>query len=215
MNAYDDAHCAAGGRGIAIPRNGLVSNRADETRVPSAEELARLLTVIAEHRDRDAFAKLFTHLSPRLKAFLMKGGLRANAAEELVQDTMLLVWRKASRFDPSLGTASTWIFTIARNLRVDLARRERREAVPLPDLADNPAVQLGPDLAMLAVEREDRLRQALATLSDEQATVLRLSFFSEKPHPEISQELGIPLGTVKSRIRLAMDKLRVLLDDLT
>jgi RNA polymerase sigma-70 factor (ECF subfamily) len=187
----------------------------DEDGVPWPDRLARLVAAIAAEHDRAAFGALFNHLGPRLKSFLMKGGLAANVAEEIVQETMLTVWRKASSFDPARGSASTWIFTIARNLRIDLGRRSRRDTPRPADPTDDLDYEEGPDIAMLTAEREGRLRQALASLSDEQAAVLRLSFFSDIPHAEISQELGIPLGTVKSRIRLAVNKLRTLLDDLS
>jgi RNA polymerase sigma factor, sigma-70 family len=183
----------------------------DETKL-DADGLGRLLQAIAERRDRDAYARLFRHFSPRLKAFLMRGGLAANVAEELVQDTMLSVWRKADYFDPARGSAVTWVFTIARNLRIDHARANRH-GTPEPDPSDLPEpADLSDDL-LISGERDARLREALRTLSEEQAQVVRLSFFSDKPHSEIASELGLPLGTVKSRIRLALMRLRTLLDD--
>ncbi|MGO4836122.1 sigma-70 family RNA polymerase sigma factor, partial [Rhizobiaceae sp. 2RAB30] len=135
------------------------------------------------------------------------------AAEEVTQEVMIAVWRKASYFDPAKAGASTWVFTIARNQRIDLLRRTRsRTTDQLLDPSDEPETPCsGEDIAIMA-EREEGVRKALANLPDEQATIVRLSFFAEKPHAEIARELGIPLGTVKSRVRLALNRLRNLLD---
>jgi RNA polymerase sigma-70 factor, ECF subfamily len=126
---------------------------------------------------------------------------------------MVAVWRKAALFDESKASVSTWIFTIARNLRIDRARKSAR-ALSASEMFADPAEEHDPsaeDLA-LAGEREALVRQALASLSPEQAAVLRMSFFAEKPHVEIARELGIPLGTVKSRARLAMARIRAMLE---
>jgi RNA polymerase sigma-70 factor (ECF subfamily) len=180
---------------------------------PSADEQCQLIQAVATARDRSAFAELFTHFAPRVKSFLMRSGLPDTVAEEVTQETMLVMWRKASYFDPSRAGLSTWIFTIARNQRIDRLRRGRVQTTSsLFDPSDEQDAPLSGEDITIAAEREQQVRTALGTLSDEQATIVRLSYFSEKPHAEIARELGIPLGTVKSRIRLALNRLRSLLD---
>ncbi len=173
-------------------------------------EPARLILAIAAHGDRQAFAALFERFAPRVKGYLVRLGVSAGAAEELAQETMLAVWRKAALFDPARAGASTWIFTIARNLRIDALRRDR-PAPPAEEIAPEPEAPA--DAAVLAAERDARVRRALAALSREQAEVVELSFFSDEPHSTIAERLGLPLGTVKSRLRLAMSRLRTLLED--
>lgn len=182
--------------------------------LPSPKELTRLLDAVARAQDRNAFARLFAYFAPRVKSFLIRSGLADAVAEEVTQEVMIAVWRKASCFDPGRAGASTWVFTIARNRRIDWLRRARsRTTDHVPDPDDEADTQpSGEDIALMA-DREKAVGKALATLPDEQAAVVRLSFFSEKPHAEIARELGIPLGTVKSRVRLALNRLRVLLDD--
>ncbi|MEO8811652.1 MAG: sigma-70 family RNA polymerase sigma factor [Caulobacteraceae bacterium] len=172
-----------------------------------------MIVAIAERGDREAFAALFGHFAPRVKSYLMRLGARPEAAEELAQEALLTVWRRAVAFDPTRAAASTWIFTIARNLRIDLARREKRPP-PSEDLSMGNAPAPAPDVVLAAGEDESRIGAAIATLSVEQAQVVRLAFFSDKPHSEIAAELGLPLGTVKSRLRLAMSRLRLLLGDI-
>ena len=164
--------------------------------------------------DRAAFAALFAHFAPRLKAWLMHSGSSEVQAEELVQEAMVKVWRKGAQFDPAQAGASTWIFTIARNLRVDQLRRQGQPTQGLDDamldgLVDPTAL---PDEALHTQRRERLVRAALAGLTDEQVQVIRLSYFDDQPHARIAEVLGIPLGTVKSRIRLALIHLRRLID---
>ena len=172
-----------------------------------------LLAAIATRGDRKAFAALFAHFAPRVKGYLLRLGLPNAQAEELAQETMLTVWRRAEQFDPATGGAAAWIFTIARNLRVDALRRDRL-APRLEIMAEEPPPPLAADAVIETVQHSDRVRAALETLPPEQAEVVRLSFFDDRPHAEIEQALGIPLGTVKSRLRLAMTRLRTLLDDI-
>jgi RNA polymerase sigma-70 factor (ECF subfamily) len=186
---------------------------ADEIKGPA--DLARLIEAVAAERDRDAFAALFDHFAPRIKSFLMRSNTPASAAEELAQDAMLTVWRKAEQFDRSRAGATAWIFTIARNLRIDVARREQRGKVLELESSEFLEPPAQPDDEFDAGEREQRVRAALAHLPDDQMRVVRLSFFEGKPHGDIARELELPLGTVKSRIRLAMNRLRDLLGDLT
>ncbi|WP_099556115.1 sigma-70 family RNA polymerase sigma factor [Hartmannibacter diazotrophicus] len=174
-----------------------------------------LLIAIAERRDRQAYARLFRQFAPRLKAFLVRGGLSPVVAEELVQETLLSVWRKAGYFDPERGSAVTWIFTIARNLKIDHQRANRRSMPVEPDPADEPDAPRPADDLLLTAEREEQVRDALKSLSEEQLQVVRLAFFSEKTHSEIARDLGLPLGTVKSRVRLALGRLKSLLGDMS
>lgn len=171
----------------------------------------RMIEAVALRRDREAFVHLFSYFAPRLKAWLIKSGAPPSAAEDFAQDTMLSVWRKADLFDPSKARAATWIFTIARNRRLDMLRRDAR---PLP----TPEIELAGDAAprpddMLSMSQDaKRVREALSRLAPEQLEVLRQAFFMESPHSEIARHLNLPLGTVKSRIRNAMIKLRLILE---
>ena len=185
----------------------------------NAAELAiysRLIERIAAHQDREAYRTLFAFFAPRIRAMLRRSGCNAEASEDLAQEALLTVWRKAHFFDASRASASTWIYTIARNLRIDVARREKRAQMhaiaeqnePEPDLPDQPD-----ELVDLAA-RQARVHDALKILPPEQLQVVTLSFVEGKAHSEIAEELGIPMGTVKSRMRLAMARLRPVLGDL-
>ncbi len=176
---------------------------------------AACIAAIAARQDRQAFAALFASYAPRIKTYLMRGGASAAVAEELAQETLLMVWRKAASFDPARAGASGWIFAIARNLRIDRLRRERRAALETYEALDFGEEPEQPDRALMAVERDARVRTALGVLPPEQMQVVELSFFVGKPHAEIAADLGIPLGTVKSRLRLAMGRLREMLVDLS
>ena len=167
---------------------------------------------IAHERDRAAFAALFEHFAPRVKAFLMRSGLPETVSEEVAQETMLTVWRKAESFNPTRGAVSVWIFTIARNKRIDRLRNERGGAQIPFDPGDEMADCESSEELAIAAERDEQVRSALDGLPREQAAIVRLSFFGEKSHAEIAKELGIPLGTVKSRVRLALSRLRALLE---
>jgi RNA polymerase sigma-70 factor (ECF subfamily) len=182
--------------------------------VRSSADLARLIEAVAADQDHNAFAALFDYFAPRIKALLMRSNTPAAAAEELAQDALLTVWRKAAQFDPARASASAWIFTIARNLRIDIARREQRGKLLDLDMSDGPDQPVQPDAELVAGERELRVRVALGHLSADQLQVVRLSYFEGKPHADIAAELELPLGTVKSRIRLAMNRLRGFLGDL-
>jgi RNA polymerase sigma-70 factor (ECF subfamily) len=188
-------------------------NGADGDGRLTAGRLSGLVIAVAKSRDKAAFATLFDHFAPRLKTYVMRLGASAATADELVQETMLTLWRRADSFDPRQATASTWIFTIARNKRIDGLRRENR-----PDLdPDDPALAAQPDAAadeaLAASESEAILRQAVAQLPDEQAELLRICYYGDKSHRQIARELGLPLGTVKSRLRLALGRLRLVLKD--
>lgn len=169
------------------------------------------ILAVASRRDRAAFARLHGHFAPRLTAVFGRDG--RHQAEELAQETLLAVWRKADRFDPTKADAATWIFTIARNLRIDGLRRSGRVRFVDADDAFE-GIDESPDgeALILGEERDGRVRAAVAALPAEQADVVHLTYFTEKTQVEIAQDLGIPLGTVKSRLRLAANRLRSLLE---
>lgn len=180
---------------------------------PLSESSDAELVLRIARRDRDAFVALFDRFAARVKAFMMRGGASEADADEIAQDVMVLVWRRAETFDPSRAAASTWIFTIARNRRIDVLRRTLR---PAPDPAD-PLFQPEPEpdgfSRMDATEREARIRAGLAELTEEQRAVLVAAFYDGLSHAEIAARLDLPLGTVKSRIRLAFRHLRGALGD--
>jgi len=177
------------------------------------DALADLLEAVAEHKDKLAFTRLFDHFAPRVKGYLIRLGSDAAQAEELAQDVMLTVWRKAAMFDRRQASVSTWLFTVARNRRIDMLRREKRPELDPTDPLLVPDPEQAPDDAVETAQREDQLRAAIKDLPEEQAELLRLAFFKGKSHREIAEESGVPLGTVKSRLRLAFTRLRKVLDD--
>ncbi|SDG89184.1 sigma-70 family RNA polymerase sigma factor [Roseospirillum parvum] len=179
----------------------------------AGSDWSALLVAVGQRRDRAAFARLFAHFGPRLKSYLMRLGAQPNQAEDVVQEAMLMVWRKAHLFDPQRAEAATWLFTIARNRRIDLLRRDGRggpaASLPwednLPDPVDETPL---PDERLDQTRQAEQVRRAIATLPPEQAQVVHLSFFQEMAHGAIADHLDVPLGTVKSRLRLAMKRIR-------
>ena len=184
--------------------------------MPTQEEFNACMTAIARDGDRQAFAALFKHFAPRVKGYLMRLGTAGERAEELAQETMVVLWRRAATFDPQRAALSTWVFTVARNLRIDHLRRTSGDACEgeQPWDADQQPADAGaqPEELAQAAQRDRDIRRALAELPSDQSLVLRLSFFEERPHSVIAHQLGIPLGTVKSRIRIAVAQLRRKLD---
>lgn len=172
------------------------------------QKAANLVRAIATRRDRDAFKDLFSFYAPRIKSMLMRGGAADEIAEDLAQETLIAVWRKADSYDPGRATVSAWIFTIARNLRIDRFRKDQRARLHQVYELMLPAEADPPDMPLETVERESRVRAALEGLPEEQVRVVELSFFEGIAHGDIASKLGIPLGTVKSRLRLAMVRLR-------
>ncbi|EPY02016.1 sigma-70 family RNA polymerase sigma factor [Magnetospirillum fulvum] len=180
---------------------------------PHAQTMNARLRAVAQSRDQAAFSALFLYYAPRIKSYLRRLGAEDAVAEELAQDAMLTVWSKAAAFDPERASASTWIFAIARNLRIDRLRHERRPEIDPddPDLVVDPAPPA--DEALETGRREQRVRTALTHLPPDQARVVALSFFEDMPHAEIASRLDVPLGTVKSRMRLAMGRIKALLGE--
>ena len=176
--------------------------------VDDGSDMRELLCAVGARRDIDAYERLFRHFAPRVKAYMAKGGGNSQQAEELMQETMIAVWNKAERFDPSKGAVSTWIFAIARNLRIDAYRRERRPEFDPSDPAFVLEDAVPADTELDVREASEQLHHAIAALPAEQASLLKLSFFEDQSHSAIAARLNLPLGTVKSRMRLAFDKLR-------
>jgi RNA polymerase sigma-70 factor (ECF subfamily) len=195
---------------LSLASNRMKAETSDDRGSP---DMAVLIEKVAQVRDKNAFRQLFEHFAPRLKAFVMRLGTDAGSAEEIAQETMVRVWQKAEQFDPARAAASTWVFTIARNQRIDQIRRATR---PEPDFND-PAFVPDPEPAAFDVvasgQQADLLKSVIEGLPAEQQEVLRLAFFEDKTHGAVADELGVPLGTVKSRIRLAMKRMRAELGD--
>ena len=165
-----------------------------------------LMIAVRDQQDRAAFAALFQHFAPRVKGFLMKSGSDAALAEDCAQDVMATLWNKAAQFDPARASVATWVFTIARNRRIDIARRARR---PEPEVLDwGPEAE--PDQAEIyeAGQETARLVAALADLPEKQRALIERAFYGDLSHSDIASETGLPLGTIKSRIRLALERLR-------
>lgn len=165
-----------------------------------------LMLAVKVRRDRAAFAELFDFFAPRLKGFIMKSGIPAGQAEEIVQDVMLTVWHKAEQFDPQRAQVSAWVYQIARNRQIDTLRRESR---PLPEELFNDDASEPDASQILALDQEaSELKTALAGIKAEQREIIEKAYFGDLSHQAISDELGLPLGTIKSRIRLGLERLR-------
>ena len=190
-------------------RNGLTDGGRDKNRSespPDARDWAGCIKRVSANQDRAAFSALFQHFAPRIKAYLMKSGADAAMAEECAQDVMTTLWRKAHMFDPNRASPSTWIFTIARNRRVDLLRKEKR---PEPeDLPWGPEAEPDQEEALSLQKESEKLHQAITDLPEAQRQLIQRAYFGDLSHSEIAAETGLPLGTIKSRIRLALDRLR-------
>ncbi len=167
-----------------------------------------LIEAIAARRDREAFRLLFEHFAPRLKSYLMRLGAEPTVAEDVAQEAMVMVWRKAESFDRRQAGASTWIFTIARNKRIDRLRREKRPELDPNDPALVPSEEPAPDRTLQNAQAGKRVAAAMRALPQEQAELVRRAFYEDLSHSQIAEESGLPLGTVKSRIRLALARLR-------
>src|SRR5262245_51855312 len=175
--------------------------------------MADLLRRIAERSDPAAFRELYEAYRPRVKAYMIRQGADAATAEDLAQETLLMVWRKAALYAGDKGSMTTWVFAIARNLRIDRLRRE----VPWQELPEGRLAEASdeplPDEAVAEKERQQRVQAALAALPAEQKEVVALAYLEGLSHSEIAERLGMPLGTVKSRMRIAYQKIRQTLED--
>lgn len=178
----------------------------------SAASPEDLVLAIADRQSRAAFAELFRRLGPKIKGYVRRLGADSALAEDLAQDVMLTIWRRAKLFDPAKASVNAWVFTIARNRRIDVLRRQNR---PEPDPNDPMLVREAeplPDQGVTTGQESVLVRNAMRTLPPEQAELLKMAYYEEKSHSMIAEELELPLGTVKSRLRLAMGKLRVALE---
>ncbi len=165
-----------------------------------------LIARVRDDQDKAAFRVVFDHFAPRVRAFLLRSGANASLAEECTQEVMATLWHKAHLFDPTRASAATWIFTIARNRKIDAFRKQRR-----PEPEDLPwGPQEEPDQAdALALQQEsEKLVEAIASLPAKQKELIEKAYFGDLSHSEIAEQTGLPLGTIKSRIRLALDRLR-------
>jgi RNA polymerase sigma-70 factor (ECF subfamily) len=196
---------------IAVSWDMLTNNHQTD---PTGEDLVarRLVQAIAKNLDREAFATLFDGFAPRVKSFMIRKGATPELAEDLVQETMIKVWTKAGMYDPAKGTVLAWVFTIARNLRIDRIRKESSR--PLAELGDYdaPSDAPGSDEILVRSDEARYVARALAAIAPEQKEILMLSFVDDVPQSEIARRLNLPLGTVKSRMRLAYHHLRKTLE---
>jgi RNA polymerase sigma-70 factor, ECF subfamily len=177
-----------------------------------AVSMADCIARIADSKDEASFETVFRYFAPRLKSYFMRLGADVSVAEEITQEAMVQVWRNAGQFDLAKASASTWIFTLARNLSIDKFRRTRRPSFDPSDPAFIPDGEMLPDLQLERAETERRVRVVMNSLSPNEKSVLMLSFYENFSHGEIAERLGIPLGTVKSRIRLAFARIRTALE---
>ncbi|WP_170762901.1 sigma-70 family RNA polymerase sigma factor [Ruegeria lacuscaerulensis] len=177
-----------------------------EDRCETKTEWVSHVRRIRDAQDQAAFAELFQHFAPRIKAFLIKSGSDATLAEECAQEVMATLWHKAHLFDPARATVATWVFTIARNKRIDVLRKQRR---PEPEeLGWGPEAEPDQDDVIALQQESAQLRDALTALPEAQRELIEKAYFGDLSHREIASETGLPLGTIKSRIRLALDRLR-------
>ena len=188
------------------------NTRLAENPASDASHFTFLIEQIAQHRDREAFAELFAYYAPRVKGYLMRLGSSDGQAEEVTQEAMLAVWNKAHMFDAKKAAVSTWIFTIARNRRVDILRSQKDPELDANDpalIGDAPAQ---PDEEVIEAREGEEVREALQKLPTEQKELVRLAFYNGWSHAKIAEQSNLPLGTVKSRLRLAFSRLRDALD---
>ncbi len=194
------------------PDRGQILTMRSKTTTDRHEEHARLAIRVAGQRDRAAFAALFDHFAPRINGYLQRLGADPGAAEDFAQEVMSVLWHKAHLFDPEKSSLATWLFRIARNRRIDALRRDRSHLI---DPADPMLVPDDPEPAdrqMDFLERDERVRAALRDLPAAQLELLRYAYFEGLTQSQIAERTGLPLGTVKSRIRLAFGRLRGILE---
>lgn len=170
-------------------------------------EFAAALKAVAETRDRDAFARLFEYFAPRIKAYMRRLGADDALAEELMQEAMISVWRRADSYNPKAAAVSTWMFAIARNKRIDGVRRAKRPEIDADDPTLSEPIE-APDQAYDRFQSAERIKAALADLPETHAEALRLAYYEGLSQSEIAKRLDAPLGTVKSRMRLGLGRLR-------
>ena len=180
---------------------------------PAANPLSDLVMQIAQARDRAAFGDFFRTMAPRLAGYFRRAGARPEAIDELIQEVMLRVWRSAGHYDPARGAVESWVFRIARNVRVDMVSREHRPELDPEDPALVPVAPVAPDAAVQRHQQQSRLHRALETLPAEQASALRSVYFGFKTMQAAADEHGVAVGTLKSRVRLGFAHLRAALQE--
>ena len=191
---------------VTKPYGQVLRKAVNVTTADDAEKWVGLLRAVRDRQDQTAFAELFAHFAPRVKAFLIRSGMEPAQAEECTQEVMAALWTKAHLFDPARASVSTWVYTIARNRRIDVARRNRR---PEPeDLPWGPEAEPDQEDVLLLQQESENLGRAIATLPEKQRDLIEKAFYGDLSHSEIAEITGLPLGTIKSRIRLALDRLR-------
>jgi RNA polymerase sigma factor (sigma-70 family) len=179
---------------------------------------SRLLTRVGQERDESAFVKLFEHFAPLIKGFCLgnlNASFPADAADEIVQEVLFKVWQKAPSYDATKAAASTWIYTVMRNCRIDLMRRHKRTisdsgVIEVEDIWDEGAE----DRAYIYLEQasnEALVQASFSHLPTEQRQVLIQVYMQGKTHQQIADETGLPLGTVKSRVRIGLKKMQMLI----
>ncbi len=186
--------------------------KSDSVNYTSSDELSCHLETIARSQDKQSFSIIFKYFAPRLKSFLIKAGSSEAQAEEVIQEVMIAVWTKSSSYDRTKSSVSTWIYTIARNKRIDKLRKEKRHFLSESDEGLEIPVESTQENEIFSAQMTASLKKYMSNLPQEQSNLLKLSYFYNKTHVDISQELNIPLGTVKSRIRLALSKMRHLVE---
>ncbi|MAH88618.1 MAG: RNA polymerase subunit sigma [Pelagibacterales bacterium] len=186
--------------------------KADFQTLNSDDELSLCINAIGVNQDKQAFSTIFKYFAPRLKSFLVKAGSTDSQAEEVIQEVMIAVWTKSATYDSSKSSVSTWVYTIARNKRIDKIRKEKRHYLSESDEGLEIPVDSTQEKEILSAQLSSSLKKYMSNLPKEQSKLLQLSYFYNKTHADISEELKIPLGTVKSRIRLALTKMRHLVE---
>ena len=186
--------------------------KADIRNMNSDNELSHCIKAIGKRQDRHAFGLVFKYFAPRLKSFLIKAGSTESQSEEVIQEVMIAVWTKAATYDNSKSSVSTWVYTIARNKRIDKIRKEKRHYLSESDEGLEIPVDSTQEKEIFSAQLSTSLKKYMSNLPEEQSKLLQLSYFYNKTHADISEELKIPLGTVKSRIRLALAKMRHLVE---
>jgi RNA polymerase sigma-70 factor (ECF subfamily) len=191
------------------PNNMTEPSQTPSSSADESQQMAGLLVLVAGNQDRTAFMQIYGYFAPRVKGFLVSRGLTTHAADDVLQEVMMAIWNKAGSYDPAKAAVSTWIFTIARYKYIDRLRRESRhksESDDLIDLKESDAPIA--DDNVLQDQRQNAVQAAIANLPADQQSVIFLSFIKGLAHSEIAEQLGLPLGTVKSRIRRAFARLR-------
>ncbi len=187
-------------------KKGETIENGSEKQKPRSDEWTLCLISVRDNQDQAAFVLLFNHFAPRVKSYLMKSGGSGAQAEEATQEALATVWQKAGMFNPAQSSASTWIFTIARNKNIDAIRKQKR---PEPeDISWMGAEEDDASVALETAQEESGLRRAVGKLPDAQRELIERAFFGDMSHSEIAAETGIALGTIKSRIRLGLERIR-------